>query len=70
VNNPPVLGFEDPPTRPATVMWKDGTVVGQGILGSVFDPESQLAYEAEQARKQELRQHANVAVLDDYRGKN
>jgi hypothetical protein len=61
---PPVLGLENPPTR---VTWKDGTVMGQGILGSVFDPELQLAHEAEQARKRELRQHANVVVLDDFR---
>jgi hypothetical protein len=59
----PILGFDDgDPIIPSRVQWKDGTVVYRGILGA-FDPE----WEAEQKRKQELRSHENVVLMEDYR---
>jgi hypothetical protein len=61
--NPPILGLEN--YSPRTVAWKDGTVCG--ILNLAFDPEGAARYEAEKARKQKLRQHANVVLLQDHR---
>jgi hypothetical protein len=56
----PVLGLGDEQSSPVTVVWKDGTVLCRGILGSSFDP-------VEHARKEELRSHDNVALLEDYK---
>ena len=61
----PVIGLGDEQSSPVTVVWADGTVLCRGILGAVFDPEAQQAYEAERARKQSLRDRG-VAVLSDY----
>jgi hypothetical protein len=61
--NPPMLGFEI--SSPRTVAWRDGTVCG--ILNLRFDPEGAARYETERARKQELRQHEKVVLLEDYR---
>jgi hypothetical protein len=44
---------------------RDGTVCG--ILNLRFDPEGAARYETERARKQELRQHEKVVLLEDYR---
>ena len=40
-----------------------------GILNLAFDPEGAARYEAEQARKEQIQQSANVIVLDDWRTK-
>ena len=50
---------------PTTVVWQDGTVCG--ILDLTFDPEGAARYEAEQARKEHIRQSENVILLDDWK---
>ena len=61
---PPMLGFEN--YSPRAVVWKDGTACG--ILNLLPpDPEIEARIEAERIRKQELRQHANVVLLEDFR---
>ena len=63
----PILGFGDDGPIPSRVRWKDGTRLAYaGILGGVFDPEAQQAYEAEKARKQNLRDQG-VTILEDHR---
>jgi len=62
----PVIGLGDEQSSPTTVIWADGTVICRGILGGTFDPEWRAAYEAEQQRKEELR-NRDVIVLDDHR---
>jgi hypothetical protein len=48
---------------------EDGTTVCGGILGRAFDPAALAREAAEQARKDELRQHDNVVLLEDWRRK-
>lgn len=63
----PVLGLGSEDSRPCTVTWSDGTVVFRGILGDIEEAIAHhKAYEAEQTRKQELRDNG-VAVLEDYK---
>jgi hypothetical protein len=62
----PVLGFSDWSPNPSCVQWKNGTVICRGILGA-FDPETLAAERAEQERKEELRSHDNIVLLEDYR---
>lgn len=71
-----MLGFEDFESHaedlaPIAIFWKDGTPIG-GILGPALNPEQwaqqMQAQEAEEARREELRNLAeNVLLLDDYR---
>jgi hypothetical protein len=63
----PVLGFSDWSPNPSCVQWKNGTVICRGILGGAFDPETLAAEQAERDRKDALRNHDNVVLLDDYR---
>ena len=63
----PVLGLGDEQSSPTTVIWRDGTVICRGILGGAFDPETLAAEQAEQDRKEELRSHENIVLLEDWR---
>ena len=63
----PVLGLGAEDRRPHTITWLDGTVVCRGILGGAFDPETLAREKAEQGRKEELRSHDNVVLLEDWR---
>lgn len=62
--NPPMLGFTACAANTVNVVWRDGTAVG--ILGNL-SAESLARDKAEQERKDELRQQANVILLDDFR---
>src|SRR5262249_34241445 len=58
----PILGFGDSQST-MRVQWADGTrLTYAGILGHVLDPE----YQAEQTRRQELRD-SGVVLLEDYK---
>jgi hypothetical protein len=70
---PPIIGWDDDDCARTPVVWRDGTPIA-GILGK-YDAESiaearakQLAEEAEEARREELRTlYENVEILDDHR---
>ena len=68
----PILGFDDGPTDPSLVVWKDGTVVCRGILGELDaewlkDYQGRLQAERDYQQKlQELRDR-DVVVLEDWR---
>jgi hypothetical protein len=74
---PPMLGFEDfeghaEEFAPIAIIWKDGTPCGiLGPLDGAWIAEQsakRLAEEAEEARREELRNLAtNVILLDDWR---
>jgi hypothetical protein len=74
---PPTLGFEDFEAdglelAPIAVQWRDGTPCGiLGPLDGAWIAEQsakRLAEEAEEARREELRNLAtNVILLDDWR---
>jgi hypothetical protein len=61
-----MLGF-DAAADLVRVEWKGGTTVCGGILGKAFDPEALAREAAEQARKDELRSHENVVLLEDFK---
>jgi hypothetical protein len=61
----PILGFDDGPTDPSCVVWKDGTVVYRGILGDL-SPKTLAREKAEQEHKQQLRD-SGVVLLEDFR---
>lgn len=61
---PPILGFRNYAADITQVVWKDGTAVCGGILGT---SEQLAAALAEQARKEELRAQPNVVLLSDYK---
>jgi len=63
----PVLGITQGPSLkdPLRVIWQEGS----GILGTaVVDPDALARWDAEQKRKQDLRDR-NIAVLEDFRRK-
>ena len=64
---PPILGFDDWRANPSVhVRWKDGAPIASvGILGDM-SPETLAREKAEEARKEELRSHDNVVLLEDF----
>lgn len=62
---PPMMGFEDWAANPSVdVQWKDGArVAAVGILGTA---EIVAREQAEHERREELRSHDNVVLLEDW----